>query len=114
MSYDNLKIERLAGILHTLACTKEHATQMESLLDPNRPKELCYFYLEETLVSDERPAHKEWAERALGLCKSCNLTAEEILRMIPVLLECRQKLSPFLTRNPTSEELCRLFLFSEL
>lgn len=113
MSQNSQMIERLAGVLHTLSCTKPHAQRMEELLKERDPS-ICYFYLEETIFSEERPSHKEWEERAKQLCANYQMSPDEILRMLPTLLECRQKLVPFLQKAPTAVELCRLILFSEL
>lgn len=112
--YDKDMIEKLSGILHTLSCEKEHAQNMEDLLNRDKNKELCYFYLEESLVSDSRPTHEEWEAIATNLCNDYKVSPEDILRMLPTLLECRQKLVKIIQKVPNSVGLCRLVLFSEL
>lgn len=112
--YDPYMLTKLAGILHTLSCDKEHAQDMEDLIYRQQKPDLCYFYLEESLVSESRPTHKEWEATASELCDSYNVSPEEILRMLPTLLECRQKIMKIIQKVPNAEALCRLVLFSEL
>lgn len=110
--FDPEMISRLAGILHTLSCTKTHATKMEELLQRDANPEICYFYLEESLYDSDRPSHLEWESIATKLCTDNELTPEDILRFLPILLECRQKIENILQKAPNAEELCRLVLFS--
>lgn len=104
-------LKLLAGILHTLSCTKPHSQDMQDLLQPRNPS-VCYFYLEESLAEGERVDHKKWEEVASDMCQKYNSTPEEVLRFIPTLLECRQKIEPILSKNRSLEGLCHLILFS--
>lgn len=108
--YNLNMIKKLSYVLHTLSCDKEHAQKMEDMLDSTK-KDLCFFYLEETLIDDERYTHREWEAKASKLCYDFECTPEDILRWMPVLLECHQKLAPILQKSPNAEGLCRLVLF---
>lgn len=113
--FDPSMIDRLSVVLHTLACTKKHAQKMEELIQSERDPNLCYFYLEESLVgSESQYSHEEWRAFATRFCTDYDLTPEAILSILPTLLECRQKITTILQKHPTAEELCRLVLLSEL
>lgn len=112
--HDPMMVDKLANILHTLTCQKEHAQSMEELIYEKQNPDLCYFYLENTLVPEDRVTHKKWEELALELCNNYDMTPEDVLRALPILLECRQKIEGILAKAPNAVELCRLVVFSEL
>lgn len=107
-------LHQLAVILHTLTCQKEHARYVEELVNRAQDENLCFFYVEESLVAESRIDQKKWEAKAQQVCQDYNLPPEEILRIVPQLLEIRQKLTQLKERYPTSEELFRLILFYEL
>lgn len=106
-------LERLAAVLHTLSCVKEHPDQMESLLAP-RDARCCYFYLEESLAEpSERLDHVVWEREAENLCSRLNLSPTETIRLVSSLLDLRAKLDQVLVRFPTGVKLARLVLLDE-
>lgn len=47
-------MNKLAGMLHSLCCERQHSEDMQDVLNPDDPK--CHFYLEQTIDGS-------WAER---------------------------------------------------
>ena len=56
-------MNKLANMLHSLCCDKEHSESMEDLVNPSDLK--CHFYLEQTIENTwaERD-HVKWAGEA--------------------------------------------------
>lgn len=106
-------LERLAAVLHTLSCVKEHPERMEALLT-SRDQRCCYFYLEESLAdSEQRLDHAAWEREAENLCSRLNLSPTETIRLTSLLLDLRSKLDQVLVRFPSGAKFARLVLFDE-
>lgn len=101
---------QLAMVLHTLECDKEHPDDITLLLK-ERQEEVCYFYLEETLAEAmKEPDHLLWRKEAESLCSKLSLSPEEIIRLLPQLLEIRRKIDDLIMRYPNAQELVSLFV----
>lgn len=104
-------ITTLAGILHTLSCQKVHPDDMRALLAERDPDK-CYFYLETSMADGEQePDHQYWKSEAENLCSQLRLTPDEVLRILPQLLEMKRKLDLLLERYPSARDFCHLVLF---
>lgn len=108
-----MSCSKLAAILHTLSCQKDHAMEMELLLKERHPN-VCYFYLEDSLSDPaECLDQQKWEVQASLLCKDLDLPPEDILRCLPQLLELRGKLDQLLDKYPTAAKFARLVLLDE-
>ena len=103
-------ISQLAIMLHTLGCQKEHSDDMQELLKP-RVDGVCYYYLEQSLASEDKPDTKYWTEEAQKLCEQLQASPVDAVRIVMALLEIRGKLSELLRRYPTAGDLARHVLF---
>lgn len=103
---------KLSSILHTLSCTQEHEEQNVLALTQERNPDKCYYYLEEVLPpgASERIDHKKWEDLTRELCNSWGSTPEQILRVLPQLLDIRQRIDAIREKFPNAEELLRLIL----
>lgn len=103
----------LAGILHTLSCQKNHPDDMRALLASRDPTK-CYFYLEASMADgDQEPDHQYWKGEAEKLCSQLRLSPDEVLRLLPQLLEIKKRLAQLLDRYPSAQGFCHLVLFDE-
>lgn len=102
-------LSKLANILHTLSCEKEHS--FNNLELANRKPGVCYYYVEESTVCDQID-HEWWEKEAEHLCTDYDLQPSEMLRIIPKLLEIRSELSHLLEKYPRITELAHLLLFA--
>jgi len=104
-------IDKLAEILHTLGCKKDHAQDMVEVLD--RKPHMCYWYLEQSLSFEYQTDRQEWRNHAKELCEKYKLPSQEFLRFLFQYLEIRQKMDNLRKKYSVKavEDLAPLLLF---
>jgi len=70
---NDYNIDKLAEVLHTLGCKKEHAQQMQEVLE--RKAHICYWYLEQSFQYEHQLDRNVWRKHAQELCNKYNISS---------------------------------------
>ncbi len=101
---------KLAELLHTVDCTKAHASTVEESLQ--RQPDTCYYYVEEARPKENQLDRSFWIEKATELVELTGESPYNLFRLSFEIVELRRKLNSLKSRFKVKavEELSRKLL----
>lgn len=100
-----MAMNKLAGMLHSLCCDKQHSNDMNDVLNPSDLK--CHFYLEQSLedVWSERD-HVKWTSEARSFIEDLNAKSpDEALDILRKVMNVVRAASILLEEYPAARNM---------